>query len=263
MKEKTIFMIPSNYLSVWSLLKKEVFRFIKVGIQTIIGPAVSSLLFLAVFSLALGRSVETINNVPFANFIAPGLIMMTILQNAFANSASSIGQAKSQGNIVDVLMAPLSDFELTIGYVGGSVARGLICGLITSIGFLFFISLEVYSFLALIFYAIMGSLMMGSLGTIVGIWADKWDQQQGITNFIVLPMTFLSGTFYSISRLPEFWQNFSIFNPFFYNIDGFRFAFIGKSDSSLIVGSITLIIINFILILLCYLMFRSGYKLKS
>ena len=175
MKEKTIFMIPSNYLSVWSLLKKEVFRFIKVGIQTIIGPAVSSLLFLAVFSLALGRSVETINSVPFANFIAPGLIMMTILQNAFANSASSIGQAKSQGNIVDVLMAPLDNFELTIGYVGGSVVRGLICGLITSIGFLFFISLEVYSFLALIFYAIMGSLMMGSLGTIVGIWADKWD----------------------------------------------------------------------------------------
>ena len=142
-------MIPSNYLSVWSLLKKEVFRFFKVGIQTIIGPAVSSLLFLAVFSLALGRSVETMNNVPFVNFIAPGLIMMTILQNAFANSASSIGQAKSQGNIVDVLMAPLNDFELTIGYVGGSLARGLICGLITSIGFLFFISFEVYSFSAL------------------------------------------------------------------------------------------------------------------
>ena len=132
-------MIPTNYLNVWSLLKKEVFRFIKVGIQTIIGPAVSSLLFLAVFSLALGRSVETINNVPFADFIAPGLIMMTILQNSFANSASSIGQAKSQGNIVDVLMAPLSSFELTIGYVGGSVARGLICGFVTSIGIFFFI----------------------------------------------------------------------------------------------------------------------------
>ncbi len=256
-------MIPLKYLSVWSLFKKEVFRFFKVGIQTIIGPAVSSLLFLAVFSLALGRSVETINGVPFANFIAPGLIMMTILQNAFANSASSIGQAKSQGNIVDVLMAPLDNFELTIGYVGGSVIRGLVCGFITAIGFFFFISFEIYSILGLIFYSIMGSLMMGSLGTIVGIWADKWDQQQGITNFVVLPLTFLSGTFYSISRLPEFWQNFAIFNPFFYNIDGFRFAFIGKSDSSLIVGSITLIIINFILIFLCYLMFRSGYKLKS
>ena len=256
-------MIYSNFLCVWSLLKKEVYRFVKVGIQTIIGPAVSSLLFLAVFSLALGRSVETINDIPLPNFIAPGLIMMTILQNSFSNSASSIGQAKSQGNIVDILMAPLSDLELTIGYVGGSVARGLICGIVTTIGITFFVSLEIHSIIALIFYSLMGSLMMGSLGTMVGIWADKWDQQQGITNFIVLPMTFLSGTFYSISRLPEFWQNFAIFNPFFYNIDGFRYAFIGKSDSSLIVGSISLIIINFILIFLCYLMFRSGYKLKS
>ena len=256
-------MIFSKYLSVWSLFKKEVFRFLNVGIQTIIGPAVSSLLFLAVFSLALGRSVETINNVAFENFIAPGLIMMTILQNAFANSASSIGQAKTQGNIVDVLMAPLNNLELTIGYIGGSIARGLICGVVTTFGFFFFISIEIYSILALIFYAIMGSLMMGSLGTIVGIWADKWDQQQGITNFIVMPLTFLSGTFYSIARLPDFWQNFAILNPFFYNIDGFRFAFIGKSDSSLFVGGITLIIINFILFFLCYLMFRSGYKLKS
>ena len=256
-------MISSNYLSVWSLFKKEVFRFIKVGIQTIIGPAVSSLLFLAVFTLALGRSVETINGVPFANFIAPGLIMMTILQNSFSNSASSIGQAKSQGNIVDVLMAPLGDFELTIGYIGGSVARGLICGLVTGIGIFFFISLEIYSILALLFYSIMGCLMMGSLGTMVGIWADKWDQQQGITNFIVLPMTFLSGTFYSISRLPEFWQNIANFNPFFYNIDGFRYACVGKSDSPLMIGGISLLILNIILIYLCYLMFRSGYKLKS
>jgi len=256
-------MIFSNYLSVWSLFQKEVLRFFKVGVQTIIGPAVSSLLFLAVFSLALGKSVETINDIPFANFIAPGLIMMTILQNAFSNSASSIGQAKSQGNIVDILMAPLGDFELTIGYIGGSVVRGLICGLVTTIGILFFISMDIHSFLALFFYAIMGSLMMGSLGTMVGIWADKWDQQQGITNFVVLPLTFLSGTFYSISRLPDIWQNLAKFNPFFYNIDGFRYAFIGKSDSSLMVGSISLIIINFILIYICYLMFHSGYKLKS
>ena len=256
-------MISSNYLSVLSLFKKEVFRFFKVGIQTIIGPAVSSLLFLAVFNLALGRSVQTINGVSFAKFIATGLIMMTILQNAFANSAASIVQAKSQGNIVDVLMAPLGDFELALGYVGGSVARGLICGLVTAIGMIIFIPLSIYSFAALLFYAIMGSLMMGSLGTMVGIWADKWDQQQGITNFIVLPLTFLSGTFYSISRLPDFWQNFANFNPFFYNIDGFRYAFLGQSDSSLFVGSVTLITINLILFFFCYLMFKTGYKLKS
>ena len=256
-------MYSSNFLSLWTLFNKEVLRFLKVGVQTILGPAISSLLFLAVFSLALGRSVETINGVPFANFIAPGLIMMTILQNAFANSAASIGQAKFQGNIVDILMAPLSNFDLTLGYIGGSVMRGIICGFATFLGMYIFVSINIYSYIALIFYALMGSIMMGTLGTMVGIWADKWDQQQGITNFIVLPMTFLSGTFYSISRLPDIWKNFAAFNPFFYNIDGFRYAFIGKSDSSIVLGGTSLIIINTILVFSCYLMFRSGYKLKS
>ena len=256
-------MISSNYLSLWTLFKKEVLRVIKVGIQTIIGPAVSSLLFLAVFNLALGRSIQTISEVSFANFIAPGLIMMTILQNSFANSASSIGQAKFQGNIVDILMAPLNNFELTIGYVGGAIARGMLCGLVTFLGMIFFINLSIFSFTAFFFYSIMGSLMMGTLGTMVGIWADKCDQQQGITNFIVLPLTFLSGTFYSISRLPDVWQKFAHINPFFYNIDGFRYAFLGKSDSSLLIGSLTIIFVNFILLLCCYLMFKSGYKLKS
>ena len=256
-------MIPLSFLPLWTLFKKESLRFIKVGVQTIVGPGVSSLLFLAVFSLALGRSIETINDVPFATFIAPGLIMMTILQNSFANAASSIGQSKFQGNIIDILMAPLNNFDLTIGYLLGSVARGLVCGFFTFICIAFFIDIKIFSFSALIFYSLMGSLMMGSLGTMVGIWADKWDQQQGITNFIVLPMTFLSGTFYSISRLPEFWQKLSNFNPFFYNIDGFRYAFIGKSDSSILFGSISLVFINLILIFLCYSMFRSGYKLKS
>ena len=256
-------MISSNYLSVWSLFKKEVLRFVKVGIQTIVGPAISSLLFLAVFNLALGKSIQTINGINFANFIAPGLIMMTMLQNSFANSASSIGQAKSQGNIVDILMAPLDDIDLTIGYVGGSIARGLICGFVTALGISIFIPISIYSLSALLFYSLMGCIMMGTLGTMVGIWADKWDQQQGITNFVVLPLTFLSGTFYSISRLPEFWQKFAYFNPFFYNIDGFRYAFIGKSDSSIILGSIFLITLNIILLIFCYLMFRTGYKLKS
>ncbi|MFL2520552.1 MAG: ABC transporter permease [Alphaproteobacteria bacterium] len=252
-----------NYLCFFTLIKKEVFRFLKVGIQTIIGPAVSSLLFLAVFSLALGRSVNSINGIDLAYFIAPGLIMMTMLQNSFANSASSIGQSKFQGNIVDVLMAPLNNIELALGYIIGSVCRGIICGIVTSLGVLIFIPLEIYSLTHLIFFTFMGCIMMGSLGTIVGIWADKWDQQQGITNFIVLPLTFLSGTFYSIKRLPEFWQNVSSFNPFFYNIDGFRYAFTGVSDSSLIHGSIFLILINSFLIFFCYLMFSKGYKIKS
>tara|TARA_A100001015_G_scaffold35492_1_gene39184 strand:- start:2037 stop:2807 length:771 start_codon:yes stop_codon:yes gene_type:complete len=252
-----------NYLCFFTLIKKEVFRFLKVGIQTIIGPAISSLLFLAVFSLALGRSVNSINGIDLAYFIAPGLIMMTMLQNSFANSASSIGQSKFQGNIVDVLMAPLNNIELALGYIIGSVFRGIICGIVTSLGVLIFIPLEIYSLAHLIFFTFMGCIMMGSLGTIVGIWADKWDQQQGITNFIVLPLTFLSGTFYSIKRLPEFWQKVSSLNPFFYNIDGFRYAFTGVSDSSLIQGGIFLIIINSFLIFFCYLMFSKGYKIKS
>tara|TARA_B100000963_G_C22626483_1_gene672617 strand:- start:730 stop:1500 length:771 start_codon:yes stop_codon:yes gene_type:complete len=255
-------MFTYNYLCFITLIKKEVFRFLKVGIQTIIGPAISSLLFLAVFSLALGKSVESINGIELPYFIAPGLIMMTMLQNSFANSASSIGQAKFQGNIVDILMAPLNNIELTLGYILGSVCRGIICGLVTTLGVLMFVPLQVYSFPALLFYTLMGCTMMGTLGTIVGIWADKWDQQQGITNFIVLPLTFLSGTFYSISRLPDFWQIVSSFNPFFYNIDGFRYAFTGVSDSSLIQGIVFLLIINIILFIFCYLMFRKGYKIK-
>ena len=255
-------MSSYNYLCFLTLVKKEVLRFLKVGIQTIIGPAISSLLFLAVFSLALGKSIDSINGIELPYFIASGLIMMTMLQNSFANSASSIGQSKFQGNIIDVLMAPLNNIELTLGYIIGSVFRGLICGIVTFLGIQFFIPLQIYSINALIFFTFSGCIMMGSLGTIVGIWADKWDQQQGITNFIVLPLTFLSGTFYSISRLPEFWQTISSFNPFFYNIDGFRYALTGVSDSSLYYGIIFLTIINIILILFCYLMFRRGYKIK-
>lgn len=255
-------MISYNYLCFLTLIKKEVFRFLKVGIQTIIGPAISSLLFLAVFSLALGRSIDSINGIDLSYFIAPGLIMMTMLQNSFANSASSIGQSKFQGNIIDILMAPLNNLELALGYIIGSVLRGMICGFVTFLGVLIFVPLQIFSFSALLFFTLMGCIMMGSLGTIVGIWADKWDQQQGITNFIVLPLTFLSGTFYSISRLPEFWQKVSSFNPFFYNIDGFRYAFTGVSDSSLIHGIIFLVILNIILIFICYLMFHKGYKIK-
>ncbi len=255
-------MISYNYLCFFTLVKKEVFRFLKVGIQTVIGPTISSLLFLAVFTLALGRSVESINGINLPYFIAPGLIMMTMMQNSFANSASSLGQSKFQGNIVDVLMAPLNNLELTLGYIIGSICRGIICGISTTLGVLIFVPLQIYSFPALIFFTLMGCTMMSALGTIVGIWADKWDQQQGITNFIVLPLTFLSGTFYSISRLPDFWQTISSFNPFFYNIDGFRYAFTGISDSSLIQGMLFLIIINILLVLFCYLMFLRGYKIK-
>ena len=256
-------MISYNFISIWTLFKKEVYRFIKVGIQTVIGPAISSLLFLAIFTLALGRTVNSINGVALAEFIAPGLIMMTMLQNSFANSASSIGQAKFQGNIVDILMAPLGDLELTIGYIGGSIARGLICGIVTTFGILLIIPLQIHSFSTLIFYSFMGCLMMGSLGTMVGIWADKWDQQQGVTNFIVLPLTFLSGTFYSISRLPEFWQNFSMANPLYWMINGLRYATLGIADTSHELSLGISIIFALVFSSLASYMFSKGYRIKT
>ena len=188
---------------------------------------------------------------------------LTILQNAFSNSASSIGQSKFQGNIVDVLMAPLNSFDLATGYIFGSVTRGIVCGIVTYFGVIIFVPLSVYSYLALIYFTFMGSFMMACLGTLVGVWADKWDQQQGIENFIVLPLTFLSGTFYSISILPEFWRNLSFFNPFFYNIDGFRYAFTGQSEASIYFGGMLMLFINSFLFLICYTFFYSGYKLKS
>ena len=253
----------NTLIPIWTLYLKEVKRFIKVGMQTIIGPAISSLLFLAVFSLALGRSVDGIGNVTFAEFIAPGLIMMTMLQNSFSNSASSIGQAKFQGNIVDVLMAPLNNFELAFGYIMGSVTRGIVCGLATFVLVVVFVPLKIHSYVVLIYFTIMGTFMMACLGTMVGVWADKWDQQQSIDNFIILPLTFLSGTFYSISLLPDFWRKLSAVNPFFYNIDGFRYAFIEASDASIFLGGIVLLFVNLFLFICCYLFFKTGYKLKS
>ena len=253
----------NTLLPLWTLYLKEVRRFFKVGMQTIIGPAMGSLLLLAVFTLALGRNIEFVEGISFPKFIAPGLIMMTILQNSFSNSCSSIGQAKFQGNIIDVLMAPLNSLDLTLGYTLGSVTRGIVCGLVTFAGIIIFVPLQIYSWFALLYFTLMGSVMMSCLGTIVGIWADKWDQQQGIENFVVLPLTFLSGTFYSISLLPDFWKNLSHYNPFFYNIDGFRYAFIGYSDSSIFYGGTFLLLVNTYLFFCCYLFFNSGYKLKA
>ena len=250
-----------NYRGMFELYLKEVRRFTKIWTQTVLAPSITVILFLIVFSYAFDR--PAVGGVPFSDFLVPGLIMMTILQNSFSNAASSIGQSKTQGNIVDVLMAPLSNFGLTIGYVGGSVVRGILCGIVTYCGVLIFIPISFYSYSALLFYAFMGSIMMGCLGTMVGIWADKWEQQQAISNFIVLPMTFLSGTFYSVSKLPEFWQNLALFNPFFYNIDGFRYAFIGTSDAPILQGAFFLIVLNILLFFCCFLMFKSGYKLKA
>ena len=238
-------------------------RFATIYTQTIIAPMVTTLMFYTVFALAFGGLDQEIGGISYMAFIAPGLIMMTMVQNAFANTSSSIVISKVQGNIVDILMPPLSSLEILIGFITGAVARGLSIGVCTTVMLSFFAPVSIHSFTMVFVFGFLGSLMLGALGIAVGIWADRFDHMAAITNFVVTPMTFLSGTFYYISVLPEFWQNVARFNPFFYMIDGFRYGFIGQSDGSIIIGLNVLVACNIALLALSYLMIKTGYKIKS
>nr|ADI23453.1 ABC-type multidrug transport system, permease component [uncultured nuHF1 cluster bacterium HF0770_35I22] len=252
-----------NLIGVRTLYIREVRRFFKVKAQTILAPMVTTLLFLTIFSLAFGGSTRMIADVPFVQFLAPGLIMMAIVQNAFANTSSSIVVAKVQGNIVDTLMPPLTPNELTFGIAMGGVTRGLVVGFFVCIGVSFFVEIDVQHLGFLVFHAAMASLMLSLLGVIGGIWAEKFDQMSAITNFFITPLSFLSGTFYSIQRLPEAAQMAAHFNPFFYMIDGFRYSMIGHADGSLEAGVLVMILGNAVLWVICGWMFASGYKLKA
>lgn len=253
----------SNGLAVWTLYAREVRRFLKVYTQTLMAPVVTTLLFLAVFTLALGRSVETIHGIPFAQFLAPGLMMMAIAQNAFANTSSSILIAKVQGNIVDTLMPPLSPHDLTLGFALGGATRGVFCGAIVAIAMAFFVPVEIHNFWLILYHGCMAALMLSLLGMIGGIWSEKFDHMAAMTNFVITPLSFLSGTFYSIERLPEAGKVLAHFNPFFYMIDGFRAGFIGQSDAPVLTGIIVMAAINTVLWLVCYRMFKAGYRLKA
>jgi ABC-2 type transport system permease protein len=252
-----------NWLGLWTHYSKEVRRFYKVGFQTLVAPVVTTLLFLAIFTLALGRSVTEIGGVPFEQFLAPGLIMMAIVQNSFANTTSSLMISKIQGNIVDMLMPPISPGELTLGFVLGGATRGLTVALFVGVVISLFVPLRVHDAGMVLFHALSASLMLSLIGLITAVWADKFDQVASITNFIVTPLSFLSGTFYSIERLPPMWQNVALMNPFFYMIDGFRYGFIGYHDGSLMTGVIVGCVINVGLWLICHRMFATGYKLKD
>ena len=253
----------SNALGLWTLYWREVRRFAKVYNQTVLAPIVTTLLFLAVFALALGRAVEHVFGVPFMEFLAPGLIMMAIAQNAFANTSSSIIIAKVQGNIVDTLMPPLTAHELTLGIALGGVTRGIIVGLVVALAIEIFVPLHVHNAVAIAFHGVMAALMLSLLGIAGGVWADKFDQMAAVTNFIVTPLSFLSGTFYSIDRLPPLFQHIAHANPFFYMIDGFRFGFIGHADVDPRIGVVVMAAINAALWFLCWRMFARGYKLKA
>ncbi|HSV27979.1 MAG TPA: ABC transporter permease [Candidatus Omnitrophota bacterium] len=252
-----------NWLGFRTLFLKEVRRFLKVYFQTIVAPMVTTLLFLAVFALALGRVAAEVKGVPFIEFLAPGLIMMAMVQNAFANTSSSIIIAKVQGNIVDMLMPPLSPTEQTVAVAAGGVARGLAVGVAVTAAMAVFVPVSLAHPGYVLFHAVMGSLMLSLLGMMGGIWADKFDHMAAVTNFIVTPLSFLSGTFYSIERLPEGFHAFALANPFFYMIDGFRYGFIGSADGSPLTGLLVVGLADLVLFAATWRMLATGYKLKA
>ncbi len=253
-----------NWLGTWTLLGKEVRRFLKVYFQTILAPVVTTLLFLAVFALALGgRTAPSVGGVPFLQFLAPGLIMMAIVQNAFANTSSSLIIAKVQGNIVDLLMPPLTAAEQTVALALGGVVRGLVVGLVVAVAMVPFVPMPVAAPGLVVFHAVMGALMLSLLGMIGAIWADKFDHMATVTNFVITPLSFLSGTFYSIDRLPAAARAFALADPFFYMIDGFRAGFTGHADGSVALGMAVVAVVDVVLLAVAWRMLATGYKLKA
>lgn len=252
-----------NVVGLKTFALKEVKRFLAVYTQTLVAPVITMVLFYAVFSLALGGAEREVVGIPFMDFVAPGLIVMAMAQNAFANTSSSMVIAKVQGNIVDILMPPLSALEIFAGYILGAVARGLLIGLIGYVALFTLTGLGVHSILSLVVFGFLGSMMLGTMGLIGGIWADKFDHIAAVTNFIITPLTFLSGTFYPLKALPGFWYDLAHYNPFFYMINGFRFGATGITEAS-IWGSIAILVgFNAFLSLIALRMLAKGYKLKS
>ena len=252
-----------NWVGAWTLYKKEVLRFLIVWIQTIFSPLISSLLFLLVLSLAIGADRGNVLGVPFINFLAPGLISMQVIQQSFSHSSSSFMIGKIQGNIVDLLYAPLSATEVTISIALAAVTRSVMIAIVSIIVFKLIIDIEITNYFLLIVFTLLSSFILGNIGIIAGLWAEKFDHMATVTNFVIVPLSFLSGTFYSIERLPEVLQIISKANPFFYMIDGFRYSFIGESDGSLIFGVFYLAIVSLILWFISYILYKNGYKIKS
>ncbi len=252
-----------NWTGFFTLYTKEVKRFFNVFAQTILAPAVTTLLFYLIFTLSIDRAYLNTENYNFSEFLAPGLICMAIMQNAFANTSSSILISKVQGNIVDILMPPMSEYELTFSYVLGGITRGLLVGLFVAISIFTVVDIKIYSLMIIIYFAIGSSCLLSLFGIMCGIWAKKFDHMAAVTNFIIIPLTFLSGTFYSIDRLPEFWIFLATWNPFFYIIDGFRYGFLGEHDSNIYIGIVFLALSNIFFLLLTIKIFNKGYGLKG
>ena len=253
-----------NMVGLQTLYIKEVKRFFKVQMQTVWAPAITTLLYLVIFTVALGRSGRTVLGVPFADFIAPGLIMMAMLQNAFANASFSLLVGKMQGTIVDYLMPPLSTGELIAGLVGAAVTRAVLVGCAVWLVMLPWpgVHVAVSDPLSLVYFGFMGSLMLAFMGLLTSMWASKFDHSAVVTNFVVAPLSLLSGTFYAIDQLSPAFRAASHLNPFFYIISGFRHGFLGASDSPLLIGAVVLLMINVALYATCYALLRSGWRIK-
>ncbi len=259
-----------NRLGLWTLYMKEVRRFFKVQTQTIWAPAITTLMFLVIFSVAMGRGDRQILGVNFATFVAPGLIVMGMMQNSFANASFSLLGGKIQGTIIDYLMPPLSEAELMLGLVGASVTRGVLVGFAVALAMLLWpgVHLTVAHPWAVVWFGLMGTTMLAIIGVITSLWAEKFDHNAAVTNFVVAPLSLLSGTFYVIDNLAPLFQTISRLNPFFYVISGFRFGFLGQSDigstnQAVLHGAIGLGVLNLVLGIVLYALLRSGWKLKS
>lgn len=251
-----------NWLGLWTLYVKEVRRFWNVATQTVAAPIVTTLLFLAVFSLALGGGANAVAGVPYAQFLAPGLVIMAMTQNAFANTSSSLVIAKVQGSIVDFLMPPLSPAEQTAALALGGLTRGLVVGTGVTLAMMPFVEMRFASPGFILFHALAASLMLALIGMLGGLWSEKFDHLAAVTNFVITPLAFLSGTFYSTERLPEPWLTVAHLNPFFYMIDGFRYGFTGHADGSLAAGVVVMLGANVALALAAHRLLAVGYKLK-
>ena len=252
-----------NWIGFRTLYIKEVSRFLVVWAQTLLSPLVSSLLFLSVLSLALGNERGEVLGFSFISFLAPGLIAMSIIQQSFSHSVSSLMIAKIQGNITDTLFAPLSAVEVSLAIILAAVTRSIVILIISIIVFSLIIEIHIHNIFYIFVGAFLGSFILGALGFITGLWAEKFDHTATITNFIVTPLSFLSGVFYSVDRLPAFFQSISKINPFFFIIDITRFGFLGVSDGSIVFGLFYLTILAFVMWFLSYYLYKIGYKIKS
>ena len=252
-----------NWVGTYTLYLKETLRFLTVFGQTIIGPVVTSILFLSVISLALGEDRPNVLGVSFIEFLAPGLIAMQVIQQAFSHSSSSLLMGKMMGTIIDIIGAPLSAAEVTLAVILASVTRALMISVISIIIFSLMIEIEIKNYLIFFTYLFLSGFIMGAAGFIAGLWADKFDHMATATNFIIVPLSFLSGTFYSIERLPSILNILSKYNPFFHMIDGFRYSFINNMDGSIKFSLIYLTILSILTWLIAYKLYKKGYKIKS